>query len=195
MCGLNCSPGSTLTAVLDRLGRAAARWRFAILAVWAGLAVVGGVFGAGVYDRTETVDDARGQAARAQERLDELDPGAGWSSQIISGKDYFARDLVDAVPPIMYALRELPGVKEVRDAYTAGGLQGDDGKSSLAVVELDPALEGDAALAVADQVAERLRAIPRARGPRRRQAAGRAHVRRAGHPTTRCAARRSRSSS
>ena len=60
----------------------------------------------------------------------------------------------------MYALRELPGVKEVRDAYTAGGLQGDDGKSSLAVVELDPALEGDAALAVADQVAERLRAIP-----------------------------------
>ncbi len=146
--------------MLERLGRAAARWRFAILAAWAALALIGGVFGAGVYDRTETVDDARGQSARAQERLDELDPEGELVVAIISGKDYFARDLVDAVPPIMYALRELPGVKEVRDAYTAGGLQGDDGKSSLAVVELDPALEGDAALAVADQVAERLRAIP-----------------------------------
>ena len=104
-----CSPGSTLTAVLERLGRAAARWRFAILAVWAVLAVVGGVFGAGVYDRTETVDDARGQSARAQERLDELDPEGELVVAIISGKDYFARDLVDAVPPIMYALRELPG--------------------------------------------------------------------------------------
>ena len=146
--------------MLDRLGRAAARWRFAILAVWAVLAVVGGVFGAGVYDRTETVDDARGQSARAQERLDELDPEGELVVAIIGGKDYFARDLVDAVPPIMYALRELPGVKEVRDAYTAGGLQGDDGQSSLVVVELDPALEGDAALELADQVTERLRAIP-----------------------------------
>ena len=98
-----------IDAVLDRLGRAAARWRFAILAVWAVLAVVGGVFGAGVYDRTETVDDARGQSARAQERLDELDPEGELVVAIISGKDYFARDLVDAVPPIMYALRELPG--------------------------------------------------------------------------------------
>ena len=56
--------------MLERLGRAAARWRLAILAVWAALAVVGGVFGAGVYDRTQTVDDARGESARAQERLD-----------------------------------------------------------------------------------------------------------------------------
>ena len=58
--------------MLERLGRAAARWRLAILAVWAVLAVVGGVIGGGVYDRTQTVDDARGPSARAQERLDEL---------------------------------------------------------------------------------------------------------------------------
>ena len=54
--------------------------------------MVGGVFGAGVYDRTETVDDARGQSARAQERLDELDPEGELVVAIISGKDYFARD-------------------------------------------------------------------------------------------------------
>jgi hypothetical protein len=34
--------------VLERVGRAAARWRFAVLAAWAVLAVAGGVFGAGV---------------------------------------------------------------------------------------------------------------------------------------------------
>ena len=59
----------------------------------------------------------------------------------------------------MYAMRELPGVKEVRDAYTAGGLIADDKQSSLAVVELDPGLDEDAALAAADRVAAKLRTI------------------------------------
>ena len=59
----------------------------------------------------------------------------------------------------MYEIRELPGVKEVRDAYTAGGLIADDKQSSLAVVELDPGLDEDAALAVADRVAAKLRTI------------------------------------
>ncbi|MBE2320440.1 MMPL family transporter [Solirubrobacter sp. CPCC 204708] len=146
--------------MLERVGRAAARWRFAILAVWAALALVGGVIGAGVYDRTETVDDARGESARAAERLDELDPEGELVVAIIAGKDFFARDLIDRATAVMYELRETPGVVDVRDAYTAGGLQGDDGKSSLAVVELDPALEGDAALEAADRVAEKLRTIP-----------------------------------
>jgi RND superfamily putative drug exporter len=146
--------------VLQRVGRAAARRRFVILALWAVLAVVGGVLGGGVYDRTQTVDDARGQSARAQERLDELDPEGELVVAVIAGKDFFARDLIDAATALMYELRELPGVAEVRDAYTAGGLQGDDGQSSLAVIELDPGLEGDAALEVADRVAERLRTLP-----------------------------------
>jgi putative drug exporter of the RND superfamily len=136
--------------VLERVGRAAARWRFAILAVWAVLAVVGGVFGGGVYDRTQTIDDARGQSAQAEQRLDELDPEGELVVAVISGKDFFARDLIDSATALFYELRELPGVADVRDAYTAGGMQGDDGKSSLAVIELDPALEDDAALEVAD---------------------------------------------
>jgi RND superfamily putative drug exporter len=59
----------------------------------------------------------------------------------------------------MNAIRELPGVAEVKDAYTGGGVISDDEKRSLAVIELDRALEGDAALAVADRVSEKLKTI------------------------------------
>jgi RND superfamily putative drug exporter len=146
-------------AVLERLGRAAARWRFAILAVWAVLAVVGGVIGGGVYDRTETVDDARGESGRVQERLDELDPEGELVVAIIAGQDFFASTLVESATNVMYAIREIPGVAEVRDTYTGGGPMSDDKQRSVAIVELDPDLEGDAALAVADQVTETLKTI------------------------------------
>jgi RND superfamily putative drug exporter len=145
--------------VLERLGRVAARWRIAILAVWAVLAVVGGVFGGGVYDRTESVDDARGESARVQERLDELGPEGELVVAIIAGQDFFASTLVESATQTMYAIREIPGVAEVRDAYTAGGPIGDRKDRSLAVIELDPKLEGDAALAVADRVTETLKTI------------------------------------
>ena len=145
--------------MLERVGRAAARWRVAILAVWAVLAVVGGVFGGGVYDRTETVDDARGQSARAQERLDELDPEGELVVAVIAGQDFFASGLVESATRAMYAIREIPGVSEVRDTYTGGGPMSDDKQRSLAVIELDPKLEGDAALAVADRVTETLKTI------------------------------------
>jgi RND superfamily putative drug exporter len=145
--------------VLERVGRAAARWRVAILAVWAVLAVVGGVLGGGVYDRTETVHDARGESARTQGILDELDPEGELVVAVIAGQDFFASGLVESATQAMYAIREIPGVAEVRDAYTAGGPIGDDKERSLAIVELDPKLEGDAALAVADRVTETLRTI------------------------------------
>ena len=99
--------------MLERLGRAAARWRVAILGVWAVLAVVGGVFGGGVYDRTETVDDARGQSARVQERLDELDPEGELVVAVIAGQDFFARDLVDE--------RHADHVRDARDPGRQGG--------------------------------------------------------------------------
>ena len=85
--------------MLERLGRAAARWRFAILGVWAVLALAGGVFGGGVYDRTESVDDARGESARAQERLDELAPEGELVVAVIAGQDFFAPDARRRAPP------------------------------------------------------------------------------------------------
>jgi RND superfamily putative drug exporter len=69
----------------------------AILAVWAVLAVVGGVLGGGVYDRTETVDDARGESARVQERLDELDPEGELILAVIAGQDFLALAVADRV--------------------------------------------------------------------------------------------------
>ena len=168
-------------AMLGRLGRAAARWRYVILGVWAAVALAGAVFGGGVYDRTESVEGARGESGRAQERLDELAPEGETVVAIISGEDFFSTALIESATNVMYAIRELPGVKEVRDAYTAGGLIGDDKQSSLAVVELDPGLDEDAALAAADRVAAEAAHDPSARGTGRRQAARRAHVRRAGN--------------
>ena len=75
--------------MLEWLGRAGARWRLVILGVWAVVALAGGVFGAGVFDRTESVEGARGQSARVQERLDELAPDGETVVAVIGGKDFF----------------------------------------------------------------------------------------------------------
>lgn len=145
--------------MLGRLGRAGARWRYVILGVWAVVAIVGGVFGGGVYDRTESVESERGQSAQLQERLDELKPEGETVVAIIGGEDFFQRTLLENATKVMHELRELPGVKEVRDAYTAGGLIADDRQSSLAVIELDPSFDEDQALEAADRVADKLRTI------------------------------------
>ena len=145
--------------MLEWLGRAGARWRLVILGVWAVVALAGGVFGAGVFDRTESVEAARGQSARLQERLDELAPDGETVVAVIGGEDFFTPALVKSASDVMNELRTLPGVHEVRDAYTAGGLIAGDKRSSLAVIELDPKLDDDAALVVADRVAAKLRTI------------------------------------
>src|SRR4051794_35298608 len=49
-------------AMLEWLGRAGARRRYVILGVWAVVAVAGGVFGVGVFDRTVTTEGARGES-------------------------------------------------------------------------------------------------------------------------------------
>jgi RND superfamily putative drug exporter len=145
--------------MLEWLGRATARWRYVILGVWVVVAFAGGVFGAGVFDRTESEEGARGDSARVHERLDELAPDGETVVAVIGGVDFYTPALVASASKVMQELRTLPGVHEVRDAYTAGGLIASDKQSSLAVVELDPKLEDDAALEVADRVAAKLRTI------------------------------------
>src|SRR3954469_6601067 len=145
--------------MLEWLGRAGARWRYVILGVWAAVALAGGVFGVGVFDRAQSTEGARGESARAQARLDQLAPDGETVVAVIGGEDFFTPALVASASKVMQELRTLPGVHEVRDAYTAGGLIAGDKRSSLAVIELDPKLDDDAALAVADRVAAKLRTI------------------------------------
>lgn len=72
---------------------------------------------------------------------------------VIAGREFFATDLVTQASRIMFEIREIEGVSEVTDAFTSGGVIGDDGRSSLVVVELDRGLSKDEALAVATAMA------------------------------------------
>ena len=108
--------------MLERLGRAGARWRYAILGVWAAVALAGGrLRRRRLRPHGVRGGDARGQSARAQERLDELAPEGETVVAVIGGQDFFTPALIESATDVMYELREFPGVDEVRDAYTAGG--------------------------------------------------------------------------
>ncbi|MFC8922983.1 MMPL family transporter [Cellulosimicrobium sp. NPDC057127] len=153
--------------MLERLGRAVARRRVVVLALWAALTLAGAVLGGAVFDRTQDVPDAPpgSEAALAAQWHDELTtvPGEGPEGEIVSavlaGRDFFDPGLVEDATAVMIEIRAMPGVVEVYDAYTAGGLIGDDGRSSLVTVELDPALDHEAALATAERVAAALRTV------------------------------------
>lgn len=148
-----------------RLGHAwgawIARWRFAVLASWALLTVVGGVLGGSIYDATTTVDSERPgvESSDVAAVVDRLDPEGPTVVAVLSGREFGATDLVSQASRVMFAVRDIDGVAEVRDAYTAGGVIGDDGRSSLVVVELDLGLDEDTALEVADEVAATLRTV------------------------------------
>ncbi len=148
--------------MLARLGRIVARGRYAVIAGWAGIALCGAVFGGTVYDRTEPLDDLRpnAESTAAQARIDELAPTGEQIVAVLSGRNFFATDLVNQASQIMFEIRAIPGVVKVTDAYTAGSAQvSADNLSSLVVVELSPELDDDAALAVADQVSAALHRV------------------------------------
>ncbi|GAA2376340.1 putative membrane protein [Catellatospora methionotrophica] len=148
--------------MLARLGRIAARGRYAVIAGWAAIALCGAVFGGSVYDRTEPLDDLRPDAEStvAQARLDALTPTGEQLVAVLSGRNFFATDLVNQATQIMFEIRAIPGVVKVTDAYTAGSSQiSADSESSLVVVELSPQLSDDEALAVADKVSAALHRI------------------------------------
>ncbi|MDI1465395.1 MMPL family transporter [Catellatospora sp. KI3] len=148
--------------MLARLGRTVARYRYAVLAAWAVIALGGAVFGGSVYDRTQPLDGLRpgAESTLAQARIDELTPTGEQLVAVVSGRNFFASDLVGQATQIMFEIRAIPGVVKVTDAYTAGSGQiSSDSLSSLVVVELSPDLSDDDALAVADQVAAALHRI------------------------------------
>jgi RND superfamily putative drug exporter len=147
--------------LLSRLGRAVARHRRWVLAAWAVLTVVGAVLGGSVYDKTSSVDSLRPglESTVVAEELDELEPEGETVVAVLSGREFFSTDLVTQASRVMFEIREIEGVSEVTDAWTSGGVIGDDGESALVVVELDRGLDEDEALAVADEVADALRTV------------------------------------
>ncbi|WP_137293692.1 MMPL family transporter [Nocardioides dongxiaopingii] len=149
--------------MLERWGRWVCRRRAVVLGVWAMLVVAGSVLGGSVFDRATEPGLRDGvESTTVEERLDRLDPEGEQVVAVLAGTDALAVNLVDAASTILYALRELPGVAEIRDPYTTGAsdLVAADGQGAVVEVELDPTLSREEALEVAAQVAAELRAIP-----------------------------------
>lgn len=147
--------------MLAEIGRLTARRPKLVLIAWAVLAVLGGVFGGAIFDAATDVEDAPPgtESMVAQARLDQLLPEGEVITAVIAGEDFFSPALADSVGAVIAEVRSTSGVIEVTDAYTSGGLIGDDGRSSLVTVELAQELSQHDALAVADEVARLLHTI------------------------------------
>ncbi len=63
---------------------------------------------------------------------------------VLGGEDFYTPGLIETATNVFNSLRQTPGIVDVSDAYTAGGLVSTDGNSSVAVVELDPKLSESA---------------------------------------------------
>ena len=134
-----------------------------MLVVWAVLVVAGSVFGGAVFDGAEDVrprSDA--ESTVVQQRLDALDRSGERVIAVLSGADPLETATSDAASAVLFEVRELPGVVDVRDPWTTGAyeLVAEDRSSAIVEVELDPAMEDDEALAAADRVADALEASP-----------------------------------
>ncbi|WP_380167367.1 MMPL family transporter [Jannaschia sp. R86511] len=149
------------TTALARLGALVARHPFLVVGAWVLLALVGGVVGGSVFDRTETVADVRADAESAvvAAQVRTVDPDAATVVAVVGGTDFFDPVLRDSATDLMFRVREVPGVALVTDAWTGGGLISEDGQRSLVVVELDPGLDEAAALRTADEVTAMLRTV------------------------------------
>src|SRR5262245_41927753 len=110
--------------MLGRWGRTASRWRLPVVGVWIVLALVDAVLGGGAFDRTKTVDDLRSSAesVRAEARVDQLDPEGETVVAVLGGEDFYTPGLIETATNVFNELRQTPGIVDVSDAYTAGGL-------------------------------------------------------------------------
>jgi putative drug exporter of the RND superfamily len=133
--------------MLARIARFSVRHRRLVAAAWAVLFVAGIVIGGGVFERLDPdVGDVEGtESARAEARLDALDPGGETIAAVADGVD--PRDPVVAagIRATVGRLRAIPGVAEVADPVTgdAPQLVAGDGRAVLVAVELAPGLDGD----------------------------------------------------
>ena len=149
--------------MLARLGRWVSRWRRHVLAAWTLTALAGGIFGGSVFDQAEPADNLRPgvESTLAKQRLAEVSPEGDTVVAIIAGREFTTTSLVDSASRVLYDIRGINGVVDVSDAYTSGNNSfiGPANQSSMVVVELQPGLSDDEALAVADQVKAALHRI------------------------------------
>ncbi|KQM57398.1 MMPL family transporter [Agreia sp. Leaf210] len=147
--------------MLESIGRWVARHRRIVLAAWGVLFVGGIVLGGEVFDKTSPVEDspAGSESMATQLRLDDLDPEGEIVTAAITGTDFYSPELRQNATDVMQQLREVPGVVEVKDAYTSGGIVGDDGSSSLVTVELAQTLDEEQLLVATAEISSLLHSI------------------------------------
>lgn len=134
-----------------------------VLGVWAVLVVAGAVLGGSVFDRAEDLGPRAGAESTAvEQRLDALEDDHEQVVALLSGADPVSAETTDAASQVLFELRELVGVVDVRDPWTTGAyeLVAEDLSSAVVEVDLDESLDEEEALALADRVAEQLRRTP-----------------------------------
>lgn len=149
--------------MLRTYGRGLYRWRYAVLVLWVVVVALGGVLGGGVFDRASDLDsiDVHTESGRVSRLVDDADPEGAHITILLAGRDYFATDLIEQASREIFRIRDLPGVLEVRDAYTSGANEqiAMDGKGSVVAVTLSPDLSEAEESKVAERVAEIARGI------------------------------------
>jgi RND superfamily putative drug exporter len=132
---------------LRRLARFSLRHRRLVAAAWVVLFVAGIALGSGVFDRLDPdVGDVEGtESARAEARLDALDPGGESIAAVADGIDPSDPAVAADLRATVERLRAIPGVAEVADPVTTGvpELVASDGRAVLVAVELAPGLGED----------------------------------------------------
>ncbi|MCF6377945.1 MMPL family transporter [Nocardioides KLBMP 9356] len=149
--------------MLERTGPWLHRHHRAVLALWAVLVVAGAVLGGSVFDRAADVGPRPGaESTVVGERLDRLETEGEQVLVVLSGTDPLDPATSEKTAEVVFALREVKGVVDLRDPWTTNAydLVAEDRTSAAVEVELDPALSDEQALATADDVVDLLRRAP-----------------------------------
>lgn len=143
------------------------RWvhghRRVVLGAWALLVVAGAVLGGSVFDTAEDIGPRAGaESTLVEQRLDALEADHDQVVALLSGADPVDAATSEAASGVLFEVREVPGVVDVRDPWTTGAyeLVAEDLSSAVVEVDLDHTLDDEEALAVADRVAGLLRTTP-----------------------------------
>ena len=133
--------------MLARTARFSIRRRRLVAAAWVVLFVAGIAVGGGVFERLDPdVGDVEGtESARAEARLDALDPGGETIAAVADGVDPRDPAVAAGIRATVGRLRAIPGVAEVADPVTgeAPELVAGDGRAVLVAVELARGLGDD----------------------------------------------------
>jgi putative drug exporter of the RND superfamily len=132
--------------MLRRLARFSLRHRRLVATAWVVLFVAGIAIGSGVFDRLDPdVGDIEGtESARADARLQALDPGGESIAALADGVDPRDPRTAAAIRATAERLRAIPGVAQVAEPLTGPPeLLARDGRAVLVAVEFAPGLDDD----------------------------------------------------